>query len=75
MVKVERPDGGDDSRSFSPMIGDESAYFMSINRGKKSITLNLKSPEGKGLFERLVGKADVLVENFTPGVMKKLGVS
>lgn len=75
VVKVERPDGGDDSRTFSPMINGESAYFMSINRGKKSITLNLKAPEGKVLFERLVGKADVLVENFKPGVMKKLGFS
>ena len=73
VVKVERPEGGDDSRSFSPMIGGESAYFMSINRGKKSITLNLKTAEGKTLLERLIEKADVLVENFKPGVMGRLG--
>jgi len=73
VVKVERPDGGDDSRSFSPFVGDESAYFMSINRGKKSITLNLKTAEGKNLLERLIERADALVENFRPGVFEKLG--
>ncbi|NLT46491.1 MAG: CoA transferase, partial [Thermotogaceae bacterium] len=73
VVKVERPDGGDDSRSFSPFVGEESAYFMSINRGKKSITLNLKTAEGKNLLERLIERADVLVENFRPGVFEKLG--
>ncbi|MBN2220007.1 MAG: CoA transferase [Kosmotogaceae bacterium] len=73
VVKVERPDGGDDSRSFSPFVGDDSAYFMSINRGKKSITLNLKTAEGKILLERLIEKFDVLVENFRPGVFERLG--
>jgi CoA:oxalate CoA-transferase len=73
VVKVERPDGGDDSRSFSPFVGDDSAYFMSINRGKKSITLNLKTVEGKKLLERLIERFDVLVENFRPGVFERLG--
>ena len=73
VVKVERPDGGDDSRSFSPFVGDDSAYFMSINRGKKSITLNLKAVEGKKLLERLIERFDVLVENFRPGVFERLG--
>jgi len=75
VVKVERPGKGDDSRAFSPMIGEESAYFMSINRGKKSITLNLKDERGKELLLELVEKADVVVENFRPGVMEKLGLS
>ncbi|KUK79805.1 MAG: Uncharacterized protein XD94_1293 [Mesotoga prima] len=75
VVKVERPDGGDDSRSFSPFVGEESAYFMSINRGKKSITLNLKTEEGKKLLERLIERSDVLVENFRPGVFERLGFS
>jgi CoA:oxalate CoA-transferase len=74
VVKVERPEGGDDSRAFGPFVKGESAYFMSINRGKKSVTLDLKSPRGKELLRRLVEKADVLVENFKPGVMKKLGL-
>ncbi|WP_289058907.1 CaiB/BaiF CoA-transferase family protein [uncultured Mesotoga sp.] len=73
VVKVERPEGGDDSRSFSPFVGDDSAYFMSINRGKKSITLNLKTVEGKKLLERLIERFDVLVENFRPGVFERLG--
>ncbi|MDD3461328.1 MAG: CaiB/BaiF CoA-transferase family protein [Mesotoga sp.] len=75
VVKVERPDEGDDSRSFSPFVGEESAYFMSINRGKKSITLNLKTEEGKKLLERLIERSDVLVENFRPGVFERLGFS
>ena len=75
VVKVERPEGGDDSRSFSPFVGDDSAYFMSINRGKKSITLNLKTVEGKKLLERLIERFDVLVENFRPGVFERLGFS
>lgn len=74
VVKVERPGSGDDSRAFGPFVGGESAYFMSINRGKKSVTLDLKSDQGKDLLRGLVKKADVLVENFKPGVMKKLGL-
>ena len=74
VVKVERPDGGDDSRSFSPMIGDESAYFMSINRGKKGITLNLKRARGREILLELAARSDVLVENFRPGTMERLGL-
>lgn len=73
VVKVERP-GGEDSRAIGPFRGGESSYFMSLNRGKRSITLNLKSPEGVEVFKKLCRRADVLVENFLPGVMDRLGV-
>ena len=75
VIKIERPGTGDDSRAFGPYQEGESAYFMSINRGKKSITLDLKSAEGKDIFLKLVKDADILVENFKPGVMEKLGFS
>jgi CoA:oxalate CoA-transferase len=74
VIKIERPDGGDDSRAFGPHQNGESAYFMSINRGKKSLTLDLKSEKGREILIKLVSQADVLVENFKPGVMKKLGL-
>ena len=74
VVKVEMPGKGDDSRAFGPYVGDESAYFMSINRNKKSITLNLKTEEGKKLLKELVKQFDVLVENYRPGTMEKLGL-
>mgnify|MGYP000285982088 CR=1 FL=1 len=77
VIKIERPDGGDDARSFGPFIDKngvkKSAYFMSLNRGKESIALNLKAPEDRAIFEDLLSKADVLVENYRPGVMQKLG--
>jgi CoA:oxalate CoA-transferase len=74
VVKIERPEKGDDSRAYGPFVNGESAYFMSINRNKKSVTLNLKSPEGKEIFKQLVKKFDVVVENFRPGTMDKLGL-
>lgn len=74
VIKVERPETGDDSRAFGPHQKGESAYFMSINRGKKSLTLDLKSEKGKEVLRRLIKDADVIVENFKPGVMKKLGL-
>jgi CoA:oxalate CoA-transferase len=73
VIKIERPGTGDDSRAFGPHQNGESAYFMSINRGKKSLTLDLKSEKGREIFLKLVKEADILVENFKPGVMKKLG--
>ncbi len=74
VIKVEEPGKGDDSRAFGPpFVGGEAAYYLSINRNKKSITLNLKSPQGKDVLRRLIAKADVLVENFRPGTMEKLG--
>lgn len=74
IIKVEVPEKGDDSRAFGPYVNNESAYFMSINRNKKSITLNLKTEEGKEILKKLVKQADILVENFRPGVMEKLGL-
>jgi CoA:oxalate CoA-transferase len=74
VIKVEKPGTGDDSRSFGPYVNDESAYFMSINRSKESITLNLKSEKGKEIIKELVKKVDVIIENFKPGTMEKLGL-
>ena len=74
VLKIEIPEKGDDSRHFGPYVKDESAYFMSLNRNKKSITLNLKAEEGKEIFKKLIKDADVLVENFRPGTMEKLGL-
>ena len=75
VIKVERPEHGDDTRGWvPPFIGDESAYFVSINRNKRSITLDLKSDEGKEIVYRLAKWADVVVENFRPGTADKLGV-
>ncbi|MDH3639005.1 MAG: CoA transferase [Gammaproteobacteria bacterium] len=73
VIKVEVPGVGDDARHFGPFIDGKSAYFSSLNRGKESIALNLKDPGDRGIFERLVSKGDVLVENFRPGTMDKLG--
>jgi CoA:oxalate CoA-transferase len=74
VIKIERPHSGDDSRAFGPFLGGESAYFMSINRGKKSMTLDFKNPRAIEVFKRLVAGADILVENFKPGVMTRLGI-
>lgn len=74
VIKVERPPYGDIARTTGPFLGEESAYFISINRGKRSVSLDLRSPEGKDAFLRLVEQVDVVMENFTPGVMAKLGL-
>jgi CoA:oxalate CoA-transferase len=74
VIKIERPGSGDDSRSYGPYQNGESAYFMSINRNKQSITLDLKQPDGKEIFLRLIAQADVVVENYRPGTMEKLGL-
>ena len=74
VVKVERPGVGDDSRAFGPFIGQESAYFMSINRNKKSITLNLKDQRAVEIVKKMIPHFDVVVENFRPGVMDRLGL-
>jgi CoA:oxalate CoA-transferase len=74
VIKVEMAGTGDDSRHFGPFVNNESAYFMAINRNKRSMTLNLKNERGKEIFLSLVKKSDVLVENFRPGTMEKLGL-
>jgi CoA:oxalate CoA-transferase len=73
VIKVEPPQQGDDARQYGPFKNGKSAYFASVNRGKESIALDLKSPAGRDIFERLLDKADALVENFRPGTMEKLG--
>ena len=73
VIKIEAPETGDDSRKFGPFIKDYSAYFMSLNRGKESIALNLKNEDDKIIFEKILSKADILVENFKPGTLDKWG--
>ena len=73
VIKVEAPEIGDDSRKFGPFIENYSAYFMSLNRGKESIALNLKNEDDKKIFEKILAKADILVENFKPGTLEKWG--
>ena len=73
VIKIEAPEIGDDSRGFGPFIDDYSAYFMSLNRGKESIALNLKNEDDKKIFEKILAKADILVENFKPGTLEKWG--
>jgi CoA:oxalate CoA-transferase len=74
VIKVERPEVGDDARHFGPFHAGESAYFASVNAGKESITLDLQQAAGKEILKRLARMADVLVENFVPGVMERLGL-
>ena len=73
VIKVEPPQQGDDARQYGPFKNGKSAYFASVNRGKESIALDLKTPTGRDIFERLLDKADALAENFRPGTMEKLG--
>ena len=73
VIKVEATGAGDDSRAYGPHINGKSAYFMSVNRGKESIALNLKAPSDRTIFERLLARADVVVENFRAGTMERLG--
>lgn len=74
VIKVEIPASGDDSRHFGPFKNNKSLYFISINRAKKSISLNLKTEKGKKILKDLVKKVDVLIENYRPGTMEKLGL-
>jgi len=73
VIKVEPPKGGDDARAYGPFVNGKSTYFASVNRGKESIALDLKSDGDRAIFEKLLAKADVVVENFRPGTMEKLG--
>src|SRR5262245_3469929 len=75
VIKIEQPGKGDDTRAWGPpFVGGESAYFMSINRNKESLTLDLKQPGGDRVLEALLARADVLAENFRPGTMERLGL-
>lgn len=74
VIKIEIPGKGDDTRAMGPIKNGASMYYANVNRNKKGVTLNLKAPGGKELFRELVKKADVVVENYRPGVMDKLGL-
>lgn len=74
VIKIEMPGKGDDTRAWGPpFLNGESAYFLSINRNKKSVTLNLKAPEGRKILLKLAARSDVFLENFAPGVADRLG--
>ena len=73
VIKVERPGTGDDTRAFPPFVSGESAYFATLNAGKQSIALDLKSTADRAVFDRLLARADVVLENYRPGVMDRLG--
>ena len=73
VIKVEPPDKGDDARQYGPFKNGKSTYFASVNRGKESIALDLKTEDGRKIFDRLLEAADALVENFRPGTMERLG--
>ncbi len=73
VIKVEARGAGDDSRAYGPHINGKSAYFMSVNRGKESIALDLKAPPDRVIFEKLLERADVVIENFRAGTMERLG--
>ena len=74
VIKIEETGKGDDTRKWPPFVGGEASYFMSVNRSKKSLTLNLKAPAGVAILKRLAARSDVLLENFRTGTMEKLGL-
>ena len=74
VIKIKNPKGGDDTRKMGPFVNGNSVYYANFNRGKVGVTLNLKEPEGKEIFKEMVKKADVVLENYRPGTMEKLGL-
>ena len=74
VYKLEQPGIGDDSRGFGPFQNGESVYYINLNRNKKGMTIDLKNPKGKAVFLEMVKNADVVIENYRPGVMEKLGL-
>jgi crotonobetainyl-CoA:carnitine CoA-transferase CaiB-like acyl-CoA transferase len=75
IIKIEQPGKGDDTRQWGPpFLEGESTYFLSINRNKESVTLDFKTPEGRAVLDRLLGTCDIVIENFRPGTLAKLGL-
>src|SRR5438874_925944 len=74
VIKIEEPGKGDDARAFAPFYKGQSAYFLSLNRDKESIALNLKNDDDRAFFLDLIRHGDVLVENFRPGILDRLGL-
>ena len=74
VIKIERPVVGDDARAYGPYQNGESIYYAGLNRGKIGITLNLKDEKGKEIFKDMVRKANIVIENYRPGTMEKLGL-
>lgn len=75
VIKIEQPGKGDDTRAWGPpFLEGESAYFLSINRNKESVTLDFKTPEGRRILDRLIARSDVLIENFRPGTLDRIGL-
>ena len=74
VIKIENPKGGDDTRKMGPFVNGNSVYYANFNRSKIGCTLNLKDPEAKEIFKEMVKKADVVIENYRPGTMEKLGL-
>ena len=74
VIKIENPRSHDVTRDYPPLIDGQSGYFPTVNHNKKGITLNLKAPEGKELFKELIKDADVVIENYRPDVMDRLGL-
>src|SRR3954447_20622827 len=72
VIKIERPDGGDFARGYDTTVNGLSSYFVWLNRGKESLTLDLKCPAGRELLERLLERADVFVQNLAPGAAERL---
>src|SRR5262245_13132398 len=75
VIKIEHPDRGDDTRGWGPpFVEGESAYYLSANRNKESVAIDFKSADGRAILDALIARADVLVENFRPGALDKLGL-
>src|SRR5262245_52532846 len=75
VIKIEHPDRGDDTRAWGPpFLAGESAYYLSTNRNKESVAIDFKAPEGRAVLDALIARADVLVENFRPGTLDKIGL-
>src|SRR3954452_17771751 len=73
VIKIEQPERGDDTRAWGPpFVGGESTYFLSVNRNKESVSLDFKSGRGRAVLDRLIARADILVENFRPGTLARL---